>query len=82
MTISVEATFENGAFKPSRPVSLPEGTPVRLEVIPVATPISRSHEEDPLEEVIGICDDGPAVSLAERHDEFIYGFKLDQEPRP
>jgi predicted DNA-binding antitoxin AbrB/MazE fold protein len=79
MTINVEATFEYGAFRPSRPVSLPEGTPVHLQVSPIVRPTSRDGERDPLEEVIGICDNGPEVSLAERHDEFIYGFKLDKE---
>ncbi len=29
--------------------------------------------DDPLEAVIGICDDGPPISLAQNHDDIIYG---------
>src|SRR5260370_24425490 len=29
--------------------------------------------DDPLEPVIGICDDGPPISLAQNHDAIIYG---------
>ena len=67
MTISVEATFENGAFKPLKPVSLPDGTPVHLEVSPVDTPF------DPLEAVIGIGEGPPEGDGAENHDKYIYG---------
>ena len=65
MTISVEATFANGAFKPAKPVSLPEGTAVHLEVSPVKSPI------DPLEAVIGSSSE--LTDGAENHDKYIYG---------
>jgi predicted DNA-binding antitoxin AbrB/MazE fold protein len=68
MAITVEATFENGLFRPSHPVSLPEGTAVQLHVSPLAAQLTA---EDPLKNVIGLCD-GPADG-AENHDKYIYG---------
>jgi predicted DNA-binding antitoxin AbrB/MazE fold protein len=67
MTISVEATFENGVFKPVNPVSLPEGTAVQLQVRPLDEP-----PVDPLEAVIGIGSSGRRDG-AENHDKYIYG---------
>ena len=65
MTLTVEAVFENGVLKPKEPLGLVEGVEVRLTV----TPLDEDH--DPLDEVIGICTDGPDLSLAERHDEVL-----------
>lgn len=76
MAITVEATYRDGVLKPSQPLALAEGTEVRLTISPL------DEDYDPLEEVIGICDDGPEASLAARHDEFLYGLKLDEEPAP
>ncbi len=67
MTITVEATFENGAFKPTKPIALAEGTHVRLSITNV------DGDYDPLDEVVGICEEGPEISLAERHDEIVGG---------
>ncbi len=75
MTITVEATFENGTLKFDAPLVLPEGTRVRL----IITPVEEDH--DPLDEVIGICTEGPEISLAARHDEILYGLK-PQTPEP
>ena len=36
MSVTVEANDQNGAFKSVQPVSLPEGTKVRLVITPVA----------------------------------------------
>ena len=69
----VEATVENGTFKLAQPIPLPEGTHVRLTIDPV------EQESDPLESVIGICKEGPDISLAERHDEILYGLKPAKE---
>jgi predicted DNA-binding antitoxin AbrB/MazE fold protein len=68
MTIAVEAIFENGAFRPVEPVSLPEGTPVHLQV-------SRLDEPpvDPLEAVIGIGEGPSEEDGAANHDKYIYG---------
>ena len=57
MTITVEATFENGQLKLKEPVALAEGTPVRLSITPLAEEQNSHH--DPLAGVIGICDGPP-----------------------
>ena len=89
MTLTIDAIYENGVFKPKHPVALAEGTEIQLilntsgdadahpldDVIGICT-------DDPLEAVIGICDDGPDISLAARHDEFIYGLKHDAKAKP
>jgi predicted DNA-binding antitoxin AbrB/MazE fold protein len=35
MSVTVEATYQNGMFKSAQPVSLPEGAKVRLVITPV-----------------------------------------------
>ena len=74
MTITVEATYEKGQFKFKEPFSLVEGTPVRVTITAL------DEDYDPLDDVIGICTEGPDISLAERHDEIIYGGLLHKEP--
>jgi predicted DNA-binding antitoxin AbrB/MazE fold protein len=73
MTTTIKATYVNGVFKPREAVALNEGAEVELTVKFVA------EDQDPLEEVLGICDDGPNISLAARHDEFAYGTPMDEE---
>jgi predicted DNA-binding antitoxin AbrB/MazE fold protein len=34
MSVIIEATYQNGAFKSAQPVSLPEGTKVRFVITP------------------------------------------------
>ncbi|MBI3469160.1 MAG: antitoxin family protein [Planctomycetes bacterium] len=65
MTITVEATYENGILKPKQPLVLAEGTAVRLTVTPM------DENEDPLAAVIGIGE-GRADG-ADQHDKYIYG---------
>ena len=75
MSIAVEAVYENGILKPKQPLMLAEGTTVRL------TLDALDDNYDPLDDVIGICTEGPDFSLAERHDEIVYGLK-PKEPTP
>jgi predicted DNA-binding antitoxin AbrB/MazE fold protein len=75
MTITVAATYEQGVLKPRQPLTLAEGAEVRLTIEPV------EDDRDPLDEVIGICTEGPDVSLAERHDELLYGGLLPKDLR-
>ncbi len=75
MTITVEATYENGVLRPKEPLQLSEGTNVRLTI---SLPGDQAY--DPLDEVIGICKEGPDVSLAERHDELLYGLRKERHP--
>ena len=76
MPITVEATYEKGVLKPSQPLTLADGTEVRLTISPL------DEDYDPLDAVIGICKDGPDISLAERHDEILYGWMEDKERKP
>ena len=76
MAITIEATYEKGVLKPSQPLTLAEGTEVRLTISP------RDEHYDPLDAVIGICKEGPDISLAERHDEILYGSIEGKERKP
>lgn len=67
MTITTEAVFHNGQLQFKEPVPLTEGTPVRVAITPL------DEDYDPLDEVVGICTEGPDMSLAERHDAIVYG---------
>ena len=68
MTITVEATYESGQLIFKEPVTLAEGTPVRVTITPV------DADYDPLDAVIGVCTGGPRDG-ADNHDEYIYGPK-------
>jgi hypothetical protein len=70
MSITVDATFENGVLRPKQPLDLAEGAEVRVTVDSVAH--AEPPESDPLDAVIGICTDGPPDG-AENHDAYIYG---------
>jgi predicted DNA-binding antitoxin AbrB/MazE fold protein len=76
MTITIDAVFENGTFKPTQPVALAEGTPVRLTID------TADEDADPLDAVIGVCTEGPDISLAERHDAILYGLNRMPPERP
>lgn len=76
MTITVEATFENGVLRPKEPLDLVEGAEVQVTICAVE---DAQTEADPLDEVIGICTEGPDISLADRHDEILYGLRSRQE---
>jgi predicted DNA-binding antitoxin AbrB/MazE fold protein len=69
MTITIQATYANGVLTPKEPLALAEGTEVRVTI---GAP---EEDGDPLDEVIGICTEGPDVSLAARHDELLYGLR-------
>ena len=64
MTITVEATYENGVLKPKKPLDLDEGTKVKLTV---RTP---THDEDPFADIIGICH-SERTDGAAQHDKYL-----------
>jgi predicted DNA-binding antitoxin AbrB/MazE fold protein len=66
MTITVDATFENGQLKLKEAVSLADGTPVRVTITPVEEP------RDPLSGVVGALQSG-RTDGAENHDKYLYG---------
>jgi predicted DNA-binding antitoxin AbrB/MazE fold protein len=73
MTTTIEAVYENGILRPKKPLGLVEGAEVQL----IISALDEDH--DPLDEVVGICTEGPDMSLAERHDEILYGGKPCKE---
>ncbi len=53
MSVTVDATYQNGAFKSAQPVSLPEGTKVRLVITPVEdkdAPADQGTKAEPSEQ--------------------------------
>ena len=66
MTRTIKATYENGVLKPEEPLALVEGTQVELMMT------TRTDDQDPLAEVIGIGDSGRKDG-ADQHDHYIYG---------
>jgi predicted DNA-binding antitoxin AbrB/MazE fold protein len=66
MTLTIEATYENGVLKPRQPLALAEGTAVRVTLTTV------DEDYDPLEGVIGIGASG-RTDGADNHDHYIYG---------
>jgi predicted DNA-binding antitoxin AbrB/MazE fold protein len=73
MTTTVKAVYENGVFKPKKPVDLQEKTEVEV-LIPTPSP---TDADDPTgwkaaEELIGFIKDAPA-DMAENHDFYLYG---------
>jgi predicted DNA-binding antitoxin AbrB/MazE fold protein len=89
MPITVKAIYEDGVLKPKQPLALQEGAEVELSIngteetpiLNVPDEIELAEGEHPLDAVLGICKEGPDISLAERHDEIIYGGLLRKEPR-
>ncbi|MGD9856454.1 MAG: antitoxin family protein [Planctomycetaceae bacterium] len=66
MTITAEATVENGQLKLKHAIALPQGTAVRVTITPV------DDNYDPLDAVIGIGESG-CTDGAAQHDHYIYG---------
>jgi predicted DNA-binding antitoxin AbrB/MazE fold protein len=64
MTLTLEATYENGQLKFKEPVLLAEGTPVRVTITPI------SADDDPLAGFIGSLHTG-RTDGAEHHDEYL-----------
>ena len=63
MTLTVEATYENGILRPKQPLALAEGADVRLIIHPV------DLDDDPLGAVLGIGEGPP--DAADKHDKYI-----------
>ena len=74
MSTVVDAIYEDGVFKPERPVDLKDKTKVHLVIEPAPAAAS---EDDPTgwkaaEALIGFIDDAPG-DMAEHHDHYLYG---------
>ena len=60
--------IENGAVVLDEPLLAPEGTPVRVELLPK----TRRTLAERLSPIIGMVDDLPE-DAAENHDHYLYG---------
>ena len=77
--MTLEGHIENGVVVFTEPISLPNGTLVRVEVVITATP-AKEHEAteqsghflNHYKNVIGTVDDLPA-DAALSHDHYLYG---------
>lgn len=67
MTIQIDAVFHDGALWPKQPVSLPNGTAVRIAIEPQDAAV------DPLAAVLGIGVGPEQGDAADRHDDHLYG---------
>lgn len=72
MTIQVHATYADGAFRPTHPLPLAEGTEVTFE-IRTEPPSVAASPIDLLAEVIGIGTGPTAGDVAAKHDDYLYG---------
>jgi len=71
--MSLEGRIHNGVVIFDQPVSLPEGTPVRVEPVPPkSAPRVENSILDRLGDVVGAVDDLPE-DAAENHDYYLYG---------
>jgi len=61
MTVTIDATYENGVLKPKQPLALTEGSQVRV------TLNTADEDHDPLEGVIGIGSSG-RTDGADQHE--------------
>jgi hypothetical protein len=72
--MSLEGHIEDGRVVFDQPVPLPEGTPVRVEPLPVAPSAAEGKISflDRLGEVVGAIHDWPE-DFAQNHDHYLYG---------
>lgn len=76
--MSLEGHIENGVVVFNEPVSLPDGTPVRVEVVPAVSHEGQGMAErtghflNHYKDVIGTVTDLPA-DAALNHDHYLYG---------
>ena len=79
MSTTVEAIYENGVLRPSRPLDLAEGTPVEVIVIPRSPqPQPRPGKRSPAEIIAEIAamavESTDTGGLSGRdHDKILYG---------
>ncbi len=76
MSTTVDAIYENGVFKPDKPVELEDKTKVHL-VIEKVVPAPAADDDDPtgwktIDRLRGIIKDAPP-DAARNHDKYLYG---------
>jgi predicted DNA-binding antitoxin AbrB/MazE fold protein len=74
MSKAVEAVFENGVFRPLRPVELEEGERVQLTVTSTS-----DRADDPAADFSDIVVDSGIPDLATNIDHYLYGLPKQSE---
>jgi predicted DNA-binding antitoxin AbrB/MazE fold protein len=74
----IHAVYENGVFRPTEPVELPDSCLVELVIHKPAPVINPASTIDPLAKLAGIATSHPEnpdlpSDLAEQHDHYLYG---------
>jgi predicted DNA-binding antitoxin AbrB/MazE fold protein len=78
ITMIIHAVYENGVFRPTDPVTLPENCPVALVVHQESAAKSQSDGTAPLTKLAALAGahpENPALpsDLAAQHDHYLYG---------
>ncbi|HXG11746.1 MAG TPA: antitoxin family protein [Gemmataceae bacterium] len=68
MSQTIHAVFENGVFRPTQPVDLPEGTEVEFELRSIRNGPERPSLDD-VYAILGKRFDSGERDVAARHDE-------------
>lgn len=77
MSTTVDAIYENGVFKPEKPVELEDKTKVHLVIERVA-PAPAADDDDPtgwktIDRLIGCIEDTPpGEAIGRDHDKYLY----------
>jgi predicted DNA-binding antitoxin AbrB/MazE fold protein len=66
---TIQAIYENGVFRPTTPVDLPEGILVRIEPEPVGEPSVPSSHLRRIYELLSQPEDTDDPGLSGRHDQ-------------
>ena len=81
---TVQAVYENGVFRPTSPVELPESCQVEITFCsPDAVPAAEPSNRRPLSRLAEIANDSPEnpalpYDLAAQHDHYLYGLPKHQ----
>jgi predicted DNA-binding antitoxin AbrB/MazE fold protein len=78
MSITLPAIFENGVFRPTQPVALPENCRVELVVRQETAANAGTSAATPLAALAALAESQPANpnlprDLAAQHDHYLYG---------
>ena len=77
MSTTVDAIYENGVFKPEKPVELEDKTKVHLVIEKIA-PAPAADDDDPtgwktIDRLIGCIEDTPpGEAIGRDHDKYLY----------
>jgi predicted DNA-binding antitoxin AbrB/MazE fold protein len=76
MSTTVEAIYENGVLRLSRPIDLPEGAPVQVIVIPRTPQPEKRTPAEILAEIAAMATPNEEPTRDARdHDQILYGKK-------